>query len=99
MATSYIIDFKQSSSKQEIKVVKEFIYSKNSENKIKKLFDALISQKERKFSHEELSSLLKGNSSAFRTLKSRLFGKVRFIQALISIATLQKHIERTSSYS
>jgi tetratricopeptide (TPR) repeat protein len=92
MATSYITDFIQSLSSEEIKIVKEYVYKSNSrpilgENKIEKLFDTLIGNPEKKYTDKELSNILESNAGALRVLKSRLFEKIE--EALV----LNKHFE------
>jgi hypothetical protein len=82
MATSYITDFIQSLSSEEIKIVKEYVYRSNSrqvlgENKLEKLFDTLVSNPEKKYTDKELSGILESNAGAVRVLKSRLFDKAK----------------------
>jgi tetratricopeptide (TPR) repeat protein len=87
MATSYITDFIQSLSSEEVKIVREYVYKSNTrpilgENKIEKLFHTLVNNPEKKFTYGELSGILESNDGALRVLKSRLFDKVK--DALLS---------------
>jgi hypothetical protein len=87
MATSYITDFIQSLSSEEIKIVREYVYRSNTrpilgENKIEKLFNTLVADPEKKYTDRELSGILESDGGALRILKSRLFDKVK--EALLS---------------
>jgi tetratricopeptide (TPR) repeat protein len=98
MATSYITDFIQSLSSEEIKIVKEYVYKSNSkpvlgENKIEKLFDTLVADPEKKFTDKELSNILSSNAGALRVMKSRLLEKTK--DALLS----DRHFENDLIFS
>ena len=98
MAASHITEFIQSLSSEEIKVVREFINKSNTkvalgENKIKRLFEILIVEPNKKHSDNDLSNLLKSNLGAIRALKSRLFDIVQ--ETLIS----SEYFENSSEFN
>lgn len=79
MATSYITDFVQSLNLNEITIIKEYISTRHSvikEKKIEKLFEFLIDDK-KQYTDSELCKLLQSNPGAIRVLKSRLFDVIK----------------------
>ncbi len=94
MANPHINDFIQSLNAEETKIVNEYfdrLYS--GENKIKKLFEILTADRNRKYTDKELSVLLKNDEGAIRVLKSRLFNCVK--EALVQ----DSHFENESVFS
>jgi hypothetical protein len=98
MATSYITDFIQNLSLEEVKIVKEYVYksgekSASNGNKVGKLLDILVSDPDKQYTDKELSALLSSSIATMRVLKSRLFDKAK--EALVT----DKHLENTRVFN